>query len=134
MSYPPHASIEAYITDRIQTADVGASVVTANSTDMAAWLERSTYTGRSYLISYDGYIFNRSHENRPVGRSKGYSVFWHGRAMGGEATMDAITTAIHAVTHFTIDAKTHIASVAGGRYLLMDRGFDTYQLELTINT
>lgn len=132
MSWAEYDNIEAYMKGRIEAADAGAAVVTTNSTDMAGWLEKSTYSAQSYLISYDGYLFNRAHENRPVGRSKGYSVFWHGRSMGGESVMDALAEAIHSETTFTVGGVKHIASVAGGRYLMLDRGFDTYQLEITV--
>ena len=124
MSWPAHDDINAYLTARIKSTDASATVTTTQATDMAAWLERSTHKGRSYLISYD----------KPVGRSKGYSIFWHGRNMGGESIMDAIVDAITSESSFTVGGEHHKASIAGGRYLMLDRGFDTYQLEITVHT
>lgn len=134
MSWPAHASVSAYLSDRITAALGSPVIVNAESTDLLDWLTKSTFQQKSVLVSYDGYSYRRTHESKPVGRVKLYSLFWHGRAMGGESVMDSIVDAIHSQNTFTVGSTTHRASVVGGRHLLLDRGFDTYQLEIEIHT
>lgn len=134
MSWPAHTSGFDYLTTRIGEADAGARVYTANSTDILQWLERSNVQLKSYFISYEGYTFERSREGASGPPRKLYTIYWHGRAgLDVEATMDTLTDAIHSKKTFTIGSDTRTARVTGGRYLLMDRGFDTYQLDIEIN-
>ena len=133
MSWPAHTSDADYITARIKAVYPTATVYNAEAIDMNSWLQKQAGQLNSYLISYEGWVLYDPHEGRgtPMPR-KIFSVYWHGREMGGEGVMDALVSQINTVKTFTIASSRRAASVTGGRYLLIDRGFDTYQLDIEI--
>lgn len=130
MTWNTYTSGTEYLTQMIQEYEANARVYDAKSVPIMEWFNGQGIELNSYFISYEGYT--------PQGREDGrgplamaFNIYWHGRGLD-EAVMRGIHEQIRSNATFRIDSETQRASVTGGRYLLLDRGFDTYQLEIQI--
>lgn len=130
MSWPAYDNATAYVTSQVLAVYPTAQVYADNSISILSWFEGTSVHVNSFFVSYEGFS-TQGRENGTGPLRSLFSVYWHGRELN-ESVMLAIKDQVHANRTFTIDGRTHTASVTGGRYLLLDRGFDTYQLDIEI--
>ncbi len=130
MTWPVYDNGTAYLTAMVQEVYPTDIVHVGNSVPIMDWFAGAAVHLNSFFVSYDGFT-SQPRENSRGPLALQFSIYWHGRGLD-EAVMTALADHIHQHRTFTIDAETHTASVTGGRYLLLDRGFDTYQLDIQI--
>lgn len=131
MSYTAYDNGTAYLDARIKAVYANANIEASHSHDLLDFLERTSVRLNSYFISCDGFNNFNSYESRTKPSVK-YSIFWHGRNMDSETIAEALTAEIHGARFFRKGTETRTASVTGGQSLLIDRGFDSYQLDIEI--
>lgn len=110
-------------------------VYTTNATDLGAFLTKSGVTMPAVLCSYDDFTFTDFNEDgEPSSTGATAFIYLHARGLNCERAAKAIARAIRDNPSFQVEGESYEynAHATGGRYMALDRGFDTFQMDIRI--
>lgn len=138
MALTTYDSNEAYLRARISdvTSDevngLKLTVYADAGTDLETFVSQKTVALPCVLINYGGFA-PVPYESAQSKRTRSYSVFIRARQADTESVIESLTNAIESEPYYLRGGAKYTARVLLCRPLLLDFGFNCYELQISIS-